>query len=277
MACGCAETGCPCIITGAGQTTVSGSGTVLNPFVISSPVSPTFAATNPLGGILITPNGTLGHAPALDITIDPASTAPISVSEDGIRVDCCDGETANRDIEKYRINETSPFIDQTYPYHNGTSGTALVSGTVYFSQIPVIDDIAVATGLGFILTVNGSYTATTNKIGLYSSDGTTLTLVASSPDVPSLWQPGSTGGKQQAFTAPVALTAGIYYVGFLRYSSASATDPELMIKTGSTFATRTWGDDSLIAGSLAAQTDLPASTALSGLSNGLYYRWAGIY
>ena len=89
MACGCAENSCSCIINGAGVTTVSGAGTVANPFVVSTAASPTFAATNPLGGILITPNGTLGHAPALDITIDPASTAPVSVSAAGIKVDCC--------------------------------------------------------------------------------------------------------------------------------------------------------------------------------------------
>lgn len=89
MACGCAESGCTCVLQGAGTVVVSGAGTVANPYIISSSASPLFAATNPGGGILITPGGTLGHTPAFDLVIDPASTAPVSVSEDGLRVDCC--------------------------------------------------------------------------------------------------------------------------------------------------------------------------------------------
>jgi len=90
MACGCVDSSCSCVINGANGITVSGSGSAGNPFIIDGAgvTGPTFAAVNG-GGLTITPGGTAGHTPTFTIDIDPASTAPVSVSGSGLRVDCC--------------------------------------------------------------------------------------------------------------------------------------------------------------------------------------------
>lgn len=281
MACGCSDSSCTCLVQGNGTTTVSGAGTVANPYIVSSSAGPTFAANNPGGGLTITPGGTQGHSPSIDLDIDPASPAEITIGPDGLSVECCSAAAGDAvlDSERYRLENTTPFTTaQTFPLVDGLGSDTMGSMQVYFSQIVVPENIASAVGLGFVLTAQGTYTPVVNKIGLFSSDGTTLTLFASSPNVPNLWQPGSTGGKQQAFTTPIAVPAGIYYVAFLKYSSGSPSDPELLIKSHLvTSVNKIYGSASLLSGNLGAQTDLPASTAISAISANPYYRWAAIY
>lgn len=74
MACGCSEA-CNCFLDSSDTVAVSGSGTVGDPFI---PV----VVADPDGGLVA---GVVGVA----LVIDPASTAPVSVSAAGLLVDCC--------------------------------------------------------------------------------------------------------------------------------------------------------------------------------------------
>lgn len=89
MSCGC-QNQCLCQIEGADGITVVGDGSTDSPYIITPPPETVFDASNSDGTILITPGGPDGHEPVIDIVIDPASTAPISKSISGLRIDCCD-------------------------------------------------------------------------------------------------------------------------------------------------------------------------------------------
>lgn len=94
MACGCVDNSCLCVITGGSGVAVSGSGSVANPFVVSAipgASETSWTGTNTDGGITITPGGTNGHSPVINLNLDPASPAPLSVGVNGLSVECCSG------------------------------------------------------------------------------------------------------------------------------------------------------------------------------------------
>lgn len=88
MACGCVDS-CNCFIQGANGISVTGSGSAGSPYVITAPNETLFNATNTDGTIDIIPGGTAGHTPVFNLNLDPASTAPVSTSVAGLRIDCC--------------------------------------------------------------------------------------------------------------------------------------------------------------------------------------------
>jgi hypothetical protein len=79
---------CDCLIEGAGQVSVSGSGDVADPFIITGLETP-FDLTSLSAALVVTPGGSDGHEPSIDLAIDPASTAPVSVTPQGLLIDCC--------------------------------------------------------------------------------------------------------------------------------------------------------------------------------------------
>lgn len=91
MACGCVDNSCACIITGGSGVVVSGAGSVANPFVVSAAggSDPAWTGINTDGGITITPGGVNGHSPVINLNLDPASPAALSVGVDGLSVACC--------------------------------------------------------------------------------------------------------------------------------------------------------------------------------------------
>lgn len=88
MACNC-QTKCNCYVSGANGNVVTGTGEAADPFVVTAPNEELFAASNVDGTIDITPGGVAGHSPVIDLVIDPASTAPVSKSPLGLKIDCC--------------------------------------------------------------------------------------------------------------------------------------------------------------------------------------------
>lgn len=87
MACGCVET-CPCCVTDSNTMSFLGSGAIDDCFQGT-------VIVDPLGGLTTGDDG-------VGILLDPASTAPVSLSADGLRVDCCEAggnnvSTANVD------------------------------------------------------------------------------------------------------------------------------------------------------------------------------------
>lgn len=89
MACGCVDGSCGCVLVGGPNITVSGAGTASNPYVASTGSETAWTGSNTDGGIEITSGGVNGHSPVLNLVLDPASPAELSVSEDGLSVECC--------------------------------------------------------------------------------------------------------------------------------------------------------------------------------------------
>lgn len=113
--CGTCPDSCNCVVTEGARVNVTGDGSAGSPYVITADASPTFVPTSPLGGMLLGNLGpNQGHTPTIDpkiaaagglliggsgiqIKVDPASTAPISLGAGGLRVDCCAGGSVGVD------------------------------------------------------------------------------------------------------------------------------------------------------------------------------------
>lgn len=184
MACGCPSS-CTCSVQGINGVTVTGDGSVANPYQISPPTETVFAATAD-DSIDITPGGTNGHTPNFAVRIDPASPAAISVSPAGIAVACCASGTAPVDTV---VVDT--LLDASYQTVLVDSSAAPV--TVTLPAAPTagmrfeIKDYG-ATGAGFTTTnavnidPNGNNIDGDPSVRTLVSDGDALTLISNGSD-----------------------------------------------------------------------------------------------
>jgi len=170
-----------------------------------------------------------------------------------------------------------------YNINNNAGGQSLTSGTVYFTALYLAAPSTI-TGAYVPFNTQGVYTPTNNnRVGLYSTNGTTLTLVASNADTPTMYS-STIGGAMltQAFSSTYSAPAGLYYIAYLWCSSATTTSPRISVMNlnGSFVDAGVIGSNYRF-GSLASQTNLPSTQALSGLNHsggsGQGIIWAGIY
>lgn len=158
----------------------------------------------------------------------------------------------------------------TYLDNKFTNSATMTSQQVLFSayHLPVAKII---TGVRFYLNTNGNYTANNyNGVGLYSYSAGTLTLVASSTNDGTIWQPGSAGWKTKAFSSTYSASAGIYYVCAVYSQSAQVTAPS--IGTSTQIATPAWNlidftNNAKLQCVANSQTSLAATYAMTSLVN----------
>lgn len=129
---------------------------------------------------------------------------------------------------------------------------------------------ATLTGVYWYQATQGSYTANNNnRVGLFTSDGTNLTNVASSSDDGTLWKAASASWGNKAFSSTYPAAAGVYWVLGLYCRSAAATAPVIgshnsvanvgLLKCNNT--------NPAIHFTIGSQTNLPSTTtAWSGVS-----------
>ena len=161
----------------------------------------------------------------------------------------------------------------TYDPVIASSGTLLVSGTVYMAKLrvtaPFTTDTAhyrVAAGTGL--------TAGQNFVGLYDAAGT---RVAVSADLSTDW--ASTGTKATPWAATAALSIGYYYMAWL----SNGTTPVTITRGGSistailnihlTNATLRWSTGGT---GLTGLTALPASITMANRTSGLVSVWSAL-
>lgn len=176
------------------------------------------------------------------------------------------------------LRAVSPVVHQNNDWRTLAGATGLGNNTLQLASIWV-PDTRPLNGVAFEMDTQGNYTANNNnKIGLYSSDGTTLTLVASCANDGNLWK-AAVGGAQKAFSAPYTPPApGVYFIGALYNSSALVQTPLLGRQPAlTTNSAKAWGNDSLLHGTVATMNDLPATQALSGVTATLNPLWFGLY
>ena len=170
---------------------------------------------------------------------------------------------------QFQINNNAPSSDMT-------------SGQIYWIAMYLT---APATITGAYVPFNraGNYTANNNnRIGLYSTDGTTLTQVASIADTPTMWTTTSGSMLTQAFTSTYNAPAGLYYMAYLWCSSVTITAPRLVQQSMSgAFSDLGLIGNNFRMGTMAGQTNLPSTQAISGIAHsggsGQVVPWAGIY
>lgn len=85
-----------------------------------------------------------------------------------------------------------------------------------------------ATGVKWIQSVAGDYTADNyNGVVLFSISGTTYTKIAESTNDGNIWKATSNTVGSKAFSSPVGLVPGVYYVGVIYNQSAVTTAPQI--------------------------------------------------
>lgn len=166
------------------------------------------------------------------------------------------------------------------PPHFATTNQATTDQQITFTGVNLPYDASL-TGVFWFQNTNGNYTAdNNNKVGLYSTDGTTMTLVASSADTAGMWSQGAGDWRSLAFSAPYAAQAGLYYVAMLYNNSAEVTNPTIA-RTGAfiqaSAANPIGAPTQKMFGTLATQTDLPASQALAGITPSTASIVVGVY
>ena len=152
----------------------------------------------------------------------------------------------------------------TYP-GGSISGTAFTDNTLYLTSI-FIPKTSIISGIGYIISTQGSYTADEyNGIGLYSYDSTNekLVLIASTTNDGDIWKAAANAYATKDFTTPITVNSGIYYVGLLYNNSAQVTAPILMVSAGQTTITpliNTIGltTAKLVGGSVNTMNNLPS-------------------
>lgn len=163
-----------------------------------------------------------------------------------------------------------------------STGQGLADGQI--RAVPVyLPYSATITGVVWMVHTQGNYTAdNSNQLGLYTSDGTNLTLVASSTSADDLWSASAANTiKQTAFSSPYAASAGVYWIAALYNSSAQTTAPSLASRasgiSGNQHDILMADTDEFMCWALSSQASLPASQAWSGVTASGANPFLGLY
>lgn len=161
------------------------------------------------------------------------------------------------------------------------TGTSMVSTRSYFNAVYLEKDTT-STGVAFFQVTQGVFTANNfNGLALYSYSGGTVTQIATTANDGNNWKNASNSWVQIAWTSPVVLTAGLYFIGMLYSSSAQTTAPNIgstsVFAAQNYFAPLTTNSSRIFGGIINSITSLPASQACSAWTNFSTYYSVYIY
>lgn len=164
-------------------------------------------------------------------------------------------------IKGFQVNNPSVIV---------SSQSTMTSGQLFFYAYYLPKAVTI-TGVKWFQSTVGNYTGNNyNGIALYSYSGGTLTLVASSTNDANIWaQAGNNAWKTKAFSSTYSASAGIYFVAGIYSQSAVVTAPSIGTFTSLSnvgVTTYDFTNSARIAGVLSAQTSLPSSQSISGLT-----------
>jgi len=160
-----------------------------------------------------------------------------------------------------------------------STGAGLTANRSFFSLV-YVDKGITTTGSTFYQSTRGDFTATNfNGLALYSYSGGTITQIAISANDGNIWKNTSGTWVQVAWTSPVSLEPGIYFIGALYSSSAQTTAPAVGILspagTGNHCAPLTTNSARVYGGVIAGVTSLPLTQTLSTWNSIIFY--LGLY
>jgi len=171
-------------------------------------------------------------------------------------------------------------ISQTFDIQITGAG---VYNTLYDRQIDFVSiyvsSATTLTGVKWVQQQQGNYTGDQyNGWGLFSYSGGTMTLVASTTNNSEIWKGAAASSQSVAFSTPYSATEGVYYLAALYNQSAQTTAPQILAKTSSASNTAPILTNSAkFAGYTLSNNSLPASLAISTLTNNPIYFWASVY
>lgn len=141
---------------------------------------------------------------------------------------------------------------------------------------------ATITGVTWVQGAAGDYTANHyNGVGLYTISGGTLTLVASSTDDGDIWKATANIWASKAFSSTYNASAGLYFIGALWCRTAQVTAPSIYrcgaVSNPPSSFTQDFTNSVKLSSVLTAQTSLPASQDMSGLTANSNNFWFQLY
>lgn len=147
--------------------------------------------------------------------------------------------------------------------HTGLTDAELIGNAMWVGEDTTMN------GLAFRVVTAGSFTAdAVNGVALYSFANGVLTRVVQSANAGTIFT--ATGWIQVPFTAPLAVTEGVYFATLLYNQSAQTTAPVLgQVTTGSvdTIYKPVLANGSRLFFKVTGQAAFPATITLSGTSN----------
>jgi hypothetical protein len=148
------------------------------------------------------------------------------------------------------------LLAETYPYTNVVGVTAMVTGTVYYSAIPLLAGQVINSFATYIQAAGTSMTLA--KIGLCDLNGNRLAITA---DQSTNWQ--SVGNKLAAALVPyVVPVSGMYY--HAQFGTTGGTMPSLSRGSSGVGADGSAiGTGAKLFGSMTGQTDIPAAGVIT--------------
>ena len=178
----------------------------------------------------------------------------------------------------------SPILAETVNFPLGMCNTAVsLTDNQLKLQSVYLTKSATLTGIKVYMRTSGNYTGdNNNRVGLYSYSGGTLTLVASSANNSTLWTAANNGILTIPFSSTYAASSGLYYVAVMYNQSAQTTAPQIagpiainnlvMQSTAYGFA-----NSAKLNGTVAAQNDLPATQAMTGVTSATSVIYVALY
>lgn len=261
-------------VNGEGQNTTNSAG-IVDGSIVNADInsSAAIAATKISGTALVASTadakGDLYVASAAD------TVGRLAVGANGTVPTANSGDTAGIGYAYPESNIPAVWREMTTvkalparPHEMDTSFT-MVDGQFRIAAIYLPFD-ATLTGIGWYQQTQGDTTADNeNRLGLYTSDGTTLTLVASCADDGALWE--GSGFQEKAFSSTYPAQAGLYFLGFLSNWSAAAVTPVMLSSSNDTAAVLPTNRKSGAAssnpfGTLGGQATLPLSVGFASIT-----------
>jgi hypothetical protein len=139
------------------------------------------------------------------------------------------------------------------------------------------------TGIAIVMRIQGNFTAdNNNKLALYSYEAGVMTKVAESAnDANTIWKGAANAFVKVPFAGgPYSAAAGVYFVAMLYNNSAQTTAPVIaggVNMNNAVQASLDLTNSAKISSTLAAQVDMPASQATSGVTSSANLGWFGLY
>jgi hypothetical protein len=173
---------------------------------------------------------------------------------------------------------------QTFGLNLALANTAFTptDGIIRFTAI-YLPKSETLNGIAIVMRVQGNFTAdANNKLALYSYNNGTMSKVAeSSNDPTTIWKGAANAFVKVPFAGgQYAAIPGVYFVAALYNNSAQTTAPVLaggVNMNNAIQASLDLTNSAKISATLSAQTDIPASQAMSGVTSSANIGWFGVY
>ncbi len=226
------------------------------------------------------------------LTGDVVATGPGSVAstiQNGVVTSAKLASAVSTDIATGLINNnflsvlnaiSSPYKAVTIGNGYPTTGTLNLADNNIFLTAIWLPVAATITGVTFMLTTTGNYTADNeNRIGLYALSGSNLSLVASTANDGNIWKATNNTFVNTPFSSPYVASAGLYWIGALYNQSLQTTAP-IMAGSGPNWITAAacrMGSSLKLTGNASGHNTLPSSITNASISNQSQFQWFALY